>query len=189
MLKSELRIVYKEKRAALSKQDQTAFDEAILNHFKTLDFSDVRYVHIYLPIPAKIEPDTSKIMEWLKFAYPKLQIVLSRSDFGSLKMTNFLLNDQTQIEHNSWGIPEPLNGIEIDADKIDAVIIPLLVCDKLGNRVGYGKGFYDRFLDDCRKDVLKIGLCYFEPIDQISDVRSEDVSLSHCVTAKKIYTF
>ncbi|MHC8947456.1 5-formyltetrahydrofolate cyclo-ligase [Sphingobacterium hungaricum] len=189
MLKSELRIIYKGKRAALTKEEQTEFDEAVLAHFKTLDFSEARYVHVYLPIPAKIEPDTSKIIEWLKSTYPKLQIVLSKSDFGALKMNNYVLDDQTQIEQNSWGIPEPLNGIEIDADKIDAVIIPLLVCDKQGNRLGYGKGFYDRFLDDCRKDVLKIGLCYFEPIDHISDVRSEDVSLSHCVTTEKIHVF
>jgi 5-formyltetrahydrofolate cyclo-ligase len=60
--------------------------------------------------------------------------------------------------------------------------------DRRGFRVGYGKGFYDKFLSECRADCLKIGLSYFEPIDEISDAQNFDVRLDCCITPKEIFT-
>ena len=66
----------------------------------------------------------------------------------------------------------------------------LVAFDEMGNRVGYGKGFYDGFLNKCRKGTLKIGLSFFgaEP-KLITDVHKNDVKLDYCITPEKIYTF
>jgi 5-formyltetrahydrofolate cyclo-ligase len=116
-------------------------------------------------------------------------VVISKSDFQTREMTNFLLTDTTIIKKNKWNIPEPAEGIEVPAHKIDVVFVPLLAFDLEGHRVGYGKGFYDIFLAGCRKDVMKIGLSLFEAEERISGVLSSDVPLDYCVTPHKIYDF
>ena len=73
--------------------------------------------------------------------------------------------------------------------EIDLVIVPLLCFDKKGNRVGYGKGYYDRFLKQCRKDCIKIGFSYFDPIDQVEDINKFDVKLDYGITPDAIYQF
>jgi 5-formyltetrahydrofolate cyclo-ligase len=69
------------------------------------------------------------------------------------------------------------------------VFVPLLAFDKQGNRVGYGKGFYDRFLANCKPETIKIGLSFFEVENEIADVFNNDIELDYCVTPNKIYTF
>ena len=116
-------------------------------------------------------------------------ILISKSDFETGNMTHFLLTDSTLIKKNDYNIPEPIDGIEISNDKIEVVFIPLLAFDTKGNRVGYGKGFYDRFLTNCKPEAMKIGLSFFDPEDEISDVFESDVRLDYCVTPNKNYTF
>ena len=99
------------------------------------------------------------------------------------------LTDNTIIKKNQYNIPEPVDGIEISIDKIEVVFIPLLAFDKKGNRVGYGKGFYDRFLAKCKPKTIKIGLSFFEAETEISNVFESDISLDYCVTPKMVYIF
>jgi 5-formyltetrahydrofolate cyclo-ligase len=100
-----------------------------------------------------------------------------------------LLTDSTVIKVNDWGIPEPVDGVEIPASKIEAVFIPLLVFDQKGNRIGYGKGFYDEFLSRCTKEVVKVGLSLFPAEKEIEEVNEHDVPLDYCVSPEKIYNF
>ena len=104
-------------------------------------------------------------------------------------MQHFLLTDNTVIKKNNYNIPEPVDGIEILDDKVEVVFIPLLAFDALGNRVGYGKGFYDRFLAKCKPETIKIGLSFFEASAKITDVYESDVRLDYCVTPERVYEF
>lgn len=104
-------------------------------------------------------------------------------------MSHFLLTDNTVLKKSLYGIPEPIDGIEIAPNKIDVVFIPLLAFDNMGNRVGYGKGFYDQFLSECNPDVIKIGLSFFEPEPFIEDVNENDIPLNYCVTPNKVFYF
>ncbi len=72
---------------------------------------------------------------------------------------------------------------------IDVVFIPLLSFDYKGNRVGYGKGYYDRFLLNCKEECLKIGLSFFEEEQCVFDVEDTDISLDFCVTPKQVYQY
>jgi len=102
---------------------------------------------------------------------------------------HFVWDKQTLIEQNSWGIPEPLGGVRVDEQEIDLVFVPLLVFDEMGYRVGYGKGYYDRFLSKCRSDIQKVGLSFFEPIAQISDRDAYDIPLTAGITPTQTYYF
>ena len=82
-----------------------------------------------------------------------------------------------------------IDGIKIPTSKIEVVFVPLLAFDKKGNRVGYGKGFYDRFLSECNPETIKIGLSFFEPEELIEDVFENDVKLDYCVTPDEVYQF
>jgi 5-formyltetrahydrofolate cyclo-ligase len=90
-------------------------------------------------------------------------------------MTHYLLTDGTVIKKNHVNIPEPIDGIEISTNKIELVFVPLLAFDKQGHRVGYGKGFYDKFLSECSNKTLKIGLSFFEAENEINDCNASDV--------------
>ncbi|NNC48928.1 MAG: 5-formyltetrahydrofolate cyclo-ligase, partial [Flaviramulus sp.] len=116
-------------------------------------------------------------------------IVISKSDFETGNMMHFLLTDNTTIKKNSYNIPEPIDGIVIPDNKIEVVFVPLLAFDKIGHRVGYGKGFYDRFLANCKPETIKIGFSFFEAENEIVDVLQSDIALNYCVTPKKIYQF
>jgi 5-formyltetrahydrofolate cyclo-ligase len=62
------------------------------------------------------------------------------------------------------------------------VLIPLLAFDKSGQRVGYGRGFYDKFLATLKSDVKKIGLSFFPPVDEVSNTHAQDLPLEVVVT-------
>ena len=99
------------------------------------------------------------------------------------------MTDNTKINKNEYNISEPVDGIEVPINKLQVVFVPLLAFDKTGNRVGYGKGFYDKFLSECNSDVIKIGLSFFESEVLISDVFEGDVKLDYCVTPKSVFDF
>ena len=116
-------------------------------------------------------------------------IVISKSNFKTTTLENYLLTDSTKIKLNNYNIPEPIDGIVIASNKIDVVFVPLLAFDEKGHRIGYGKGFYDKFLANCNPKTIKIGLSFFEVENTLIPVYKGDVSLNYCITPKKIHTF
>lgn len=187
MNKKQLRLRYKKLREALSPDDVEEGSLEIANKLLGLPIWNHSYYHLFLSISEKREVDTQAILHILQGK--DKNIILSKSDFKSGSLINYLLTDSTVIKVNDWGIPEPVDGIEIPASKIEVVFIPLLVFDKKGNRIGYGKGFYDRFLSSCTKEVVKVGLSFFPAEEEIKEISEHDVPLDYCVTPKKIYNF
>ncbi len=187
MDKTDLRKKYKALRQALSEAEIEAKSLAIANQLLSLDIWHKTYFHLFLSIEKHKEIDTEFILQIL--AGKDKEIVVSKSDFEGRKMTHFLLTDNTKFVLNAYDIPEPINGLEVPTDKIEVVFVPLLAYDKKGHRVGYGKGFYDIFLSECKPETLKIGLSFFEPEEVISDVLETDIRLDYCVTPEKTYRF
>jgi 5-formyltetrahydrofolate cyclo-ligase len=187
MLKKELRTKYKALRKELTEIEIEEKSLAIANALLSLPIWDKTYFHIFLPIVEHKEVDTEFILHLL--SGKDKEILISKSDFETRDMIHFLLTDNTRIKKNEYNIPEPIDGIEVPAAKIDVVFVPLLAFDKKGNRVGYGKGFYDKFLSECKPETIKIGLSFFEPEELISDVFEDDVLLDYCVIPSGVYTF
>jgi 5-formyltetrahydrofolate cyclo-ligase len=187
MLKKTLRTKYKALRSQLSELDMEEKSLAIANEILKLPIWEKTYFHIFLPITEHKEIDTEFILHLL--AGKDKEIVISKSDFETRNMTHFLLTDNTRIKKNKYNIPEPVDGLEVPVTKIDVVFVPLLTFDKKGHRVGYGKGFYDKFLTECKPETIKIGLSFFEPEELISDIFESDVMLDYCVTPSGVYEF
>jgi 5-formyltetrahydrofolate cyclo-ligase len=104
-------------------------------------------------------------------------------------MQGILVDDDTRFTRNHFNVYEPEKGEVITAADIDLVIVPLLTFDKHGYRVGYGKGYYDKFLAGCREDCIKAGFSYFEPVEAIDDCHDFDVPLDLCITPQAVYVF
>ena len=186
MLKKDLRLHYIALRKDVSPPALLNSSLTIANKLLALPIWSLNYYHVFLPITSQNEVDTSFILSILQGK--DKNIVLPKIE-GSNNLKHILLTDNTRLKANSWGVPEPLEGIEVPVNKIDVVFIPLLTFDDNGNRVGYGKGFYDNFLKDCRNDVIKIGLSLFASEKVISDVNENDIPLNYCVTPDKVYSF
>lgn len=187
MNKKELRLRYKKLREEISSEALEEKSLDIANNLLKLDIWQFSYYHLFLSISKKKEVDTDPILHILQGK--DKNVVLSKADFKSGKLHNYLLTDSTLIRTNSWGIPEPVDGIEIPPAMIEVAFIPLLAFDKKGNRIGYGKGFYDRFLSECTGNVLKVGLSFFEAEKELPQVAPHDVPLNYCVTPSKNYGF
>lgn len=185
--KKELRLKYKTLRKQLSEVNIEEMSLIIANKLLQLDIWDKNYFHVFLPIENHQEVDTELILHLL--SGKDKNILISKSNFESREMTHYLLTDNTKIKKNEYNIPEPVDGIEVPSKKIEVVFVPLLAFDKKGHRVGYGKGFYDKFLNECQANVIKIGLSFFEAEEFINDVHEGDMQLDYCVTPNKIYSF
>ncbi|HSZ25040.1 MAG TPA: 5-formyltetrahydrofolate cyclo-ligase [Cytophagaceae bacterium] len=191
MTKEELRKIYLEKRKLLTPFSLEVDNKLILDNFFNYDsfhFSEVSYMHLFLPIKNKMEVNTFVILERIHVEFPNIKIALSKSNFSDCSMQFFEYTDNTKFEENEYGIPEPTGGVIIQPEQLDLVVVPLLVIDEYGNRIGYGKGFYDRFLATCRPDCKKVGISFEEPVARINPDKF-DVPLNFCVTPKAVFDF
>lgn len=186
MQKFELRKLYRNRRENLSLDTIQNKSLKISNNILQMKIWSFLYYHLFLSITENKEVDTSYILTLLQ---GKDKNVIIPKTLSKNILENYLLTDMTVFKKNKWNIPEPADGILIDEKHIEVVFIPLLAYDLKGNRVGYGKGFYDTFLKKCNPKTLKIGLSFFEPEQSITDISSDDIPLNYCVTPEKIYKF
>jgi 5-formyltetrahydrofolate cyclo-ligase len=186
MTKSELRKKSTELRRSLSAAQLQGLSLRLLENFKKLDLSSINTIHIFLPIEEKKEPDTFLIIEWLRETKPGIKILVPKADFDSLSMTHHMLTDHKDLQKNIFNILEPQQSAA-HTGEIDLVLVPLLAFDLRGYRVGYGKGFYDRFLRGI--DTIKLGVSLFEAVDEITDADAHDIPLDGCITPYRRYDF
>lgn len=187
MLKDQLRKTYKSKRKELSQEEIDDKSLSISNRVLNLAIWQKRYFHLFLPIAKQHEVNTEFLLPLLKGK--DKSIVISKTDFKRGTMNHVLLTDDTAIAKNKMGIPEPVEGLEVPAKKLDVVFVPLLAFDRRGHRVGYGGGFYDKFLSDCRSDAITIGLSLFPAVADIKDTHPGDIPLDYCITPEHTYSF
>lgn len=187
MNKKQLREKYKKLRSQLSKKEIDEKSIEIANQLLNLDIWNKTYYHLFLPIDHQNEVNTEYILQILQGK--DKEIIVSKSNFETCEMTHFLLTDNTKFKISLYGIPEPLDGIEVPIDKFEVIFVPLLAYDKLGNRVGYGKGFYDKFLSKCKPETIKIGLSFFNPENEIDGVLDKDIRLNYCILSTKTISF
>lgn len=189
MLKKEIRNLFRRKRDEISSTDKMKWDDLLLIQFQTIGLPFIDYVLSFYPIEENNEVDTFLITDHLHFKNPGLNICYPKTDLRNRTMQAIICQADSIFEANEYNIPEPLDAEVAEPTALDIVIVPMLAFDLKGNRVGYGKGFYDRYLKQCRKDCLKIGLSYFEPVNAVDDRDEFDVPLDLCITPQKAYVF
>lgn len=190
MTKAELRAEFRRKRRALPEADWKPYCEAISELFFTcLQNRAVSVISTFLPIESHKEVNTWLIVRRLWQDFPSVQVAAPVTDLIAGTLTHSIITPTTEFTKSGYGIPEPNSSFILPNSAFDLVLVPLLAFDQTGNRVGYGGGFYDRFLAECRPDCLKIGLSLFDPVLVIDDVFEGDIRLNFCITPDRIWDF
>jgi len=190
MNKSHLRQLALTRRKNVSERIFALLNESLQQEFMDFitSFQQPRVIMSFQPIVERREVQMELIHETLwnlghQLCFPRVE--------NDNSMTAYETKKGEPLITSTWGIqePNPLTGVKIPSIAIDLIIIPLLAFDAHGNRVGYGKGFYDRFLMGCRPDALKIGVCLDEAVQRIDDVEAHDIPLDLCITPTGIHLF
>ncbi len=189
MLKKELRQLYKTRRAQIPESERLKMDDLLLIQFQALAFNHVKNLLSFWPLASQKEINTHILVDYLFFRIPDLQVCFPVLDADNSSFKAMAVDGDTDFKLNAYGIAEPVNGTEMPAEELDLVFLPLLCFDTRGYRVGYGKGYYDKFLPGCRPDLIKAGLCYFDAEPLIEDIDEFDVPLNLCITPNMIYEF
>jgi 5-formyltetrahydrofolate cyclo-ligase len=187
MNKDQLRKLYIQKRKALSDVEFKLLTKTVVdNFFKGIDLTAVKVLHTFLPIEKNREVNTWLIINKIKSDFPNIKISVPRINNQSAMIESFYYEKAEQLELNMWDIPEPKQGMPTDINDVDMVLVPLLAFDREGNRVGYGRGFYDKFLATCPDRATKVGLSLFAPVKEIEGMSNYDIPLDKAVTPEKV---
>jgi 5-formyltetrahydrofolate cyclo-ligase len=189
MTKKEIRRIELEKRIQLSPQELQDKTNLIANKFKNQPPHSIKCLLSYYPVRERNEFDVSICEKIIKEINPLVQVAWPKIALNASTMEAHLIEKNKLFIKNKFNILEPLDGDIVSPESIDIVFVPLLAFDKKGFRVGYGKGFYDRYLPGCRNDVIKMGFSFFEAVDKIDDINEFDVPLNLCITPTGIYEF
>jgi 5-formyltetrahydrofolate cyclo-ligase len=189
MLKKEIRSMFRKRRDSITPLERQKWDDLLLIQFQTIQLPFTEYVLSFYPIEDYKEVNSFLFTDYLHFRNPNLEICYPRTNVQNNTMDAVICHADSVFETNEFNIPEPTDTEIADPESIDIVLVPLLAFDWDGIRVGYGKGYYDRYLKQCRKDCLKIGISYFEPVDRVEDANEYDVPLDLCITPQRTYVF
>ena len=193
LTKAALRRAALARRRALTAAEVARRSELLAAQlFEHFPLAEWRWLHVFLPLVAKNEPDTWAIIRriWAGHLPVRLAAPVVQPDGVSLK--HYELTAATPLRVNRWGILEPAGtAAEVAPAAFDAVLVPLLACDAVGQRVGYGGGFYDRFLARCRPGTLFIGLNVLDeaPAGRVANALPTDVPLSALITPGGVWRF
>ncbi|WPO90670.1 5-formyltetrahydrofolate cyclo-ligase [Chryseobacterium sp. HR92] len=186
MLKAELRKKYTQKRKALSTDEAFLLSEKIFENFiHYFNPQEGEKVHVFIPILARNEIDTQIFIHYFLAKNIRVYVPKIVDD----KLINIEIFEDTVFETSRWGISEPVSNEDSDENNFQYVITPLLYCDRKGNRVGYGKGFYDWLFRNVSTDTKKIGVNYFDPDEYVDDVWENDIPVDYLVTPTEVLSF
>ena len=189
MNKAELRKVYKAKRAALSAAERNKREDLALIQFQKMDIVIPSVIMTYASSEAFQEFNPLLIEDYCYFINSDQQLCYPIVNQDAGIMLSMKVNDDTSFAKSKFGIDEPVDGILIDPGQIEMILVPLLCFDMRGYRVGYGKGYYDKFLANCYPSAMKVGLSFFDAEPGIDDINEFDIPLDYCVTPDLVYHF
>lgn len=187
MRKKEMRQLYRKKRAAITGSAKNKMEDLMLIGFQKLDIPIPDIIMTYAAFEDEFDPQL--ITDYCHFRNPARQLLYPVMNKETDNLLAIATDDDTEFKRNAFGIAEPAAGQQVQPEDIDLLIVPLLAFDKRGYRVGYGKGYYDRFLVNCRKDAFKVGFSFFEAADEIEDVNPFDIRINCCITPENMYHF
>ena len=176
-MKDALRLKMREKRRALTTDEVNIKSAKIQVALFSLDcFKSADTVCTF--ISAFKEPDTVEIIKRLLGDGKK--VVVPVTDTNNTTLILSYIENMADLKKGAFGILEPTTVKPARESDIDAVLVPGLAFDKNGGRMGFGKGYYDRFLE--KTDAVKIALCYdFQLSDQIP-TEPHDVPMDIIIT-------
>jgi 5-formyltetrahydrofolate cyclo-ligase len=183
--KEKVRRYYLNRRKKMSPDEIEVLSKSILQHLMGWEpVLSTDTVHCFMSISENREVDTGPIIQWL--INQNKRVIIPKSVKKTRELEHIVFHGQDQLEVNEWGIPEPAGGERVSVSDLDLILVPMIAADKNKNRLGYGLGFYDRFLADVR--ALKVGLLFENCLsNEPLPVDKYDVQLDYLITEKGIY--
>jgi 5-formyltetrahydrofolate cyclo-ligase len=155
--KDTIRKQGKARRADLDRDTRAGFDSRIIARCKAeLSWNDYERVMLFLPIERQHEIDLWPLMRWIWAQWPAVEVYVPRVAGDAMQAV--MITPLTRFSENNFGIPEPASGEVLDG-QLDLILTPLLGFDAAGNRVGYGRGYFDRFFA-AQPTAERVGLAY-----------------------------
>lgn len=186
MTKKEIRKKYLEMRKTLSNDEVLSLSKQIFENFiKTFEVKEGQKAHVFISIEKLKEVQTGLFIDY--FLKNKVDIYLPKMVGDEIIAVP--LNETSRMKVNSWGIAEPETNEDAGLKDFDYIITPLLYCDAKGNRVGFGKGYYDNFFSKINSDCKKIGVGFYNPAEKVSDINMHDVPVDYLVTPMAVLSF
>ncbi len=182
MNKEELRKEMKNLRKNISKEEIYAKSDLICNNLFTLDvIKNAKTVMVY--ISAFNEVRTQAIIQ--KLIDDKKRVSAPITNEENKSMNAYYFDDLSRLVKGAYGILEPPMENMCDISKIDVVIVPGIAFDKNGNRMGFGEGYYDRFLADFKGTKIGIGYKFQCENNIIAD--EYDIAMDYVINEEDIY--
>lgn len=143
----------------------------ILRHLKELElFRTAKVIHTYVSTKLN-EVDTRRLIQEVLRSGRRVAVPITNRQRKALDHSEILSLDD--LKPSTFGILEPATPRPVGEALLDLVIVPVVAVDRHGNRVGFGKGYYDRFLKSVR--CPKVALAYsFQVLDEIPEAPGDE---------------
>jgi len=189
MIKNTVRKEFLQRRMNLPEDELQQKTALIASNFSVLELPSVNNLLSYHPLINRHEFDVSVCEEILKDRNLIMRVAWPKIHLDLRDMEAVLVEKDGLFIKNRFNILEPIGGVVIPPQNLDLIFVPLVAFDERGYRVGYGKGYYDRYLAQCRPEAIKIGFSFFDAVEYIEDIDEFDVPLNFCITPHRIYEF
>jgi len=184
--KSKIRKRVLNVRNNMSKEDVKKNSNAIMDKITGLDiYKQSKVVFIYMDF--KNEVMTSNLIK--RMLSEKKRVAIPYTDSINTVLIPSEITKESDLKQNSFGYYEPKSILPVNIEEIDLVIVPGVVFDKNLNRIGFGKGYYDKILNRLKPSAKKIALAHdFQVLEDIP-AEEHDVKMDMIITEKNIYPF
>ncbi|MBO6586496.1 MAG: 5-formyltetrahydrofolate cyclo-ligase [Gracilimonas sp.] len=119
-------------------------------------FKEAKTVHTYISMNQRREVYTDGLLE--DILNGDKRAVVPVTNFEDRSLTHSEIRSLSDLKKNKWGVEEPKHITPVNVKELELIIVPMAAADRAGNRLGYGKGFYDRFLKEAK--AIKVGLVF-----------------------------
>ena len=172
------------KRSNLLKEDYHLFSTEICKKVRELkEYKSAKNILIFYPYhdEADVWPVAKEALcEGKNVFFPKVKDATTMEFIKIIQLTDFDMGYK--------GIKEPIGDVVFDKYNIceqTLMILPGSSFDYAGNRTGYGKGYYDRYLEDCYDKITKVGVCFsLQLVEEIPDVKETDIPMDYVICEK-----
>lgn len=181
--KKELREKFTELRMSLDKKSADEKSNEIHQHlFASNAFKNSKTIHTYVSMNHRNEVDTFQLID--QALQMGKNVVIPRIE-DDIELSHHQIRGTENLKKNDWGVPEPTGEGSVEPEDLDLILVPMLSGDRFRNRLGYGKGYYDRFLK--QTDAVRVGLLFdIQMYDERLPVNKYDVQLAMLITESGI---
>lgn len=182
--KNDLRERVLPQRKEIPEDEWLKKSKAILSSLTDTDFfEEANVVHTYVSMNERREVNTDELIQELFESEKK--VVVPITNFSEHSLNHVELRSFGELITNKWGVRDPeVKENEVQAEELDLIIIPMAAADRKGNRLGYGQGFYDRFLK--QTEGFKVGLIFSDFLFDEIPAEDFDIKLDVIITEDEL---